>query len=649
MDKINFDQVKKNLSIIFCIIIPFLIYTGILIIDLPSEMGDAIRHGFSWLLVIFAILLYITYSIKGWLGIALSLSSTLALFALPLARLWSTGVSESYLLGGLLPWSDANGYYWHTRNLLQGLTMINSPHDSRPIFVGILSFVFKLTQQNLQISIAILTALIAISCFFVVKELQRSYGTTAGVLVILCLFIFIRPLIGSLLTENIGLCLGTLSFALLLRGAKQISINIALLGIFILTIALNARTGTFFVLPTLIFWGGYVFRESKLFSSKFALWGFSVVLLGFIFNSLLLKIIGHPDTGSSYANFALMFYGVITETNWTQIYQDYPEINKLGGSEFSDKTNAIVWETIKNNPIASIKGIIKQWQNFFLDNYKSIFFMERNELESGLRFLGVIGLFGSILKKFIKDPIASLVIFYFFGVIASIPFAPVQDGGLRVYAATVIIFPVLSAIGLTLILAYAIKPIVNFAFSSLIQKNVIPQNLGQLFSSGNISQNSSQLWSRQDQVLPILSLSLVIISFIAPIIIKQISYFPDTSHLSCPVGLETAYFRNNPGSYINLVEDSAIADSHLPNIRISDFREGLKTFAPWLKKEPEAFAQINSGTTIMDTFNYTWLVTNSNLIPQERGFILACGKIETIGELNLFHADYLKPISSKIN
>ena len=243
MDKINFDQVKKNLSIIFCIIIPFLIYTGILIIDLPSEMGDAIRHGFSWLLVIFAILLYITYSIKGWLGIALSLSSTLALFALPLARLWSTGVSEILHVGGDTSLGrTATGYYCtHWKYCYRDYRWYQLVHNARPLFVGILSALFRLTQLNLQITIAVLTALIGISCFFVAREIQKSYGTAAGVLVVLCLFIFIRPLIGSVMTENIGLCLGTLGMTLLLQGARKMSLNMSLIGLFILTIALNVQ------------------------------------------------------------------------------------------------------------------------------------------------------------------------------------------------------------------------------------------------------------------------------------------------------------------------------------------------------------------------------------------------------------------------
>ncbi|MBL1209095.1 hypothetical protein [Geminocystis sp. GBBB08] len=647
-------NIKQYLIISISLIIPFLVYSSILMIDLPNNIGELIRHEVSWLLIIFAGLLYLSYSLKGWLGISLNLTTTLALFALPLARLWSTGVSESFLLAGLFPWSDANSYYRHTKNILQGLTMINSVHNSRPMFVGWLSFLLKLTEQNLQITIGIITVLIAIACFFLSEEIKEIYGKMAAILTVICLFIYIRPLIGSLMTENIGLCLGILSFALLLRGARQMNMNITLLGIFILTIALNARVGTFFVLPSLLLWGSYLFRTSKLFSEKFFGWGIVVILLGFILNSLLLKIIGHPETSSSYGNFAIMFYGVITETNWTQIYQDYPEINQLKGAEFSEKTNQILWQTIINNPTDSVKGIIKQWTNFFTNQYKSIFFIERNSLELILRFLGVIGLIFSLLN-FKRNPVSSLILFYFLGVFASIPFAPIQDGGLRVYAATIVIFPILSAIGLYLLIYIYNSFIVRYIDNIILKNNYLNSKLKPLFFCHNSSDNSlNKLWINQDFVLPTLSLALVIISFFAPIFIKQINAIAHNSQLFCPVGLESAYFSYNSGSYINLVSDDARENSHLPNLRVSDFREGLKTFAPWLTDEPKALATLNENITIVDItifniFGSEFLIMPSELLPEKKGKIFVCGKRESIGQLNLFYGKNLKSISSKID
>jgi len=641
---INPEVTKSILNISISLIIPILIYASILAIDLPEEIGSAARYGVSWLLAGFAILLYLAYRLPGHIGRMSSLSLTLVLFALPLARLWSNGVSEWLIVGGLLPWSDANGYYWDARRLLQGLPMVPSMYNARPLFVGFLSIILGLAQQNLQITIAISTALIAISCYLLTREIQKNYGTAAGVLVLLCLFIFISPFIGSLMTENFGLCCGVLSFALLLRGARKMSLNTTLIGLFVLTIGLNARTGTLFVLPALLLWGGYVFRGSKWFSRQFVLAGVSVILLGFILNSLLLKAIGNPGSGSTYSTFAFIFYGVITQTDWTQMLKDYPKMQQLLPFQVEQQAYSILWQTLREHPSASIQGIINEWRKFFFDEHFSIFFIQRNEMEMSLRVLGSIGLVTCLSK--LTKPSASLIIMYALGVIASIPFV----GGtsqFRIYAVTVIIFPLLSAIGLALILQKIIHPTLWFGWNLLEQRSLISYlNLAPFLSPSNTQKGSPTLSFWQDKGLLIFSLTLVMLSFIGPITIKQFSYTPQTAHTSCPDGLETQYFRNNPGSSINLVSDDAMTDSHLPNIRISDYRKGLTNFAYW-QKESEAFAKLSPGLTILDTYNYEWLVAKSSLIPQERGFILACGTRETIGYLTFFHADYLEPISSQ--
>jgi hypothetical protein len=71
-------------------------------------------------------------------------------------------------------------------------------------------------------------------------------------------------------------------------------------------------------------------------------------------------VIGHPEGSSSYGNFAFSFYGIITQSDWTQIFKDYPEIN-LSEAQASQKTYAIAFEIIRDNPLTLIRGIIRGW------------------------------------------------------------------------------------------------------------------------------------------------------------------------------------------------------------------------------------------------------------------------------------------------
>jgi hypothetical protein len=56
-------------------------------------------------------------SITGWIG-RFESSLTLILFALPISALWNSGISDGFIIGGLLPTGDAGGYYWEARRCL---------------------------------------------------------------------------------------------------------------------------------------------------------------------------------------------------------------------------------------------------------------------------------------------------------------------------------------------------------------------------------------------------------------------------------------------------------------------------------------------------------------------------------------------------
>ena len=153
------------------LVVPLLLFGGVLSLPTPLWLGEAARYDFWGFGVAIALLSYGTFRLPGRLGRALSLSALLMTFALPLARLWHTGASDSFIIGGLLPFSDAAIYYGDARNILVGGTM-GEWSPQRPFFSGLLATLLAATQQNLQISLAIFVAMNAIACFFVAREMQ---------------------------------------------------------------------------------------------------------------------------------------------------------------------------------------------------------------------------------------------------------------------------------------------------------------------------------------------------------------------------------------------------------------------------------------------------------------------------------------------
>jgi hypothetical protein len=559
-----------------------------------------------------ALLLYPAYRLSGWTGTLASLSLTLILFALPLSALWSSGISDGFIVGGLLPWSDASVYYWDARRLLEGGTFSALP-PQRPLFAGLLATLLGLTQQNLQVTLAILVAITAISCFLVAREVQRSHGIAAGLLVITLLFLFYRRFIGKTSTETLGLALGAVGFAILWRGARQKQLNYCLLGLLLLTLALNARAGAFFILPAIILWGTWSFRSSTRFSQRFLISGTSVVLLGFILNSILFKIIGSPQ-GMTFSNFSYIIYSLIVGGNWTQVMVDHPELSGMKEPELSRRVFTLAVEVLRDHPLGLVTGALRAWKQILFDDYLFSFintFADRLKANFTLQILSLVALFACCRQRL--DPNAYLVLATTLGILVSVPFVPPWDAdGMRAYAATIPVISTLPALGL----AFVMK---KMEWYWLVQ---------------------TQNQEKQPQALLIFGIALALLSFLGPITVKTLSHTSQFADITCQPGRDVAYLRISPSSVINLVADGESQNTHLPNIRLSDFKNrvngnGVDNFDILYPEITNKFTSLTFPVTMMNTFNLKdwkpiWLVADTTKMPKQSGIFGFCGKLTTI-------------------
>jgi hypothetical protein len=613
--------VQRSLYPLLSFTIPLLLYAAVLVSGVPNQVAIAARYDLTTVVVAIALLVYPAYRLPGWIGTLASLSLTLILFALPLSALWNGGISDTLIVGGILPWSDASSYYWDARRLLEGATF-SEVSSRRPLFPGILAALLGLTQQNLQATLAILVAITAISCFLLAREIQRSHGTLAGLIVLTILFLFYRFFIGKTMTENLGLALGAVGFALLWRGARQRQIDNCLWAIFLLTLALIARAGAFFILPALILWGAWSFRGAARFSQRFLLGGASLVLLGFILNSILLKIIGSPN-GIAFSNFSYVLYGLIVGSDWAQVTIDHPEINGLNEPELSRRIYALSFEALRSHPFGIVIGSLRAWKQFFFEDY--VFsFIHNLKANFVLQLLSLVALFGCYRKR--QDPNASLTLIVTLGIVVSVPFVPPEDADLmRAYAATLPIVAILPALGL-----------------AFIAKKMEWQQL----VKGTTQEYSSQF-------LLIFSLILAGFVFVAPLTTKVFSRAPQFANLSCKNGTEAAYFRLVHGSSLTLVADNTIRQTHLPQVRISDFRDGMVNIGALYPDIAKGFAALKPSTTIMNSVNLKdlqqlWLIADSTKIPKGGGIVGVCQKVVDnllTQSYGFFYADSIERVS----
>jgi hypothetical protein len=69
-------------------------------------------------------------------------------------------------------------------------------------------------------TLAILTAIAGLACYFTAREVQRTHGAEIAIFILMVLFLFTRAHSGISMSESLGVALGTLGFGLLWRGAS---------------------------------------------------------------------------------------------------------------------------------------------------------------------------------------------------------------------------------------------------------------------------------------------------------------------------------------------------------------------------------------------------------------------------------------------
>jgi hypothetical protein len=615
---------------IILLVLPFFIYAIVLMLPIPPAVGLAMRCNPAIALPVLLLVLYPIYRLAGWGAACASLGATLVLFALPLSGLWNSAVSEyPVLMGGLFPLTDGSNYYVDARRLLEG-GRFDAVSSGRPLFAGVLAVLLGLTQQNLQLSLAIVVALVAIACFLLAREVQQSHGVLAGLAVIATLFLFYRRFAGSAWTESLGLALGAIAVALLWRSAHQTQRYLFVAGLFLLTLALNARAGAFFVLPALALWGSWFFRGKRRVSGAIALSSVAAIGLGFFLNHLVLTHIGRADV--SFSNFSFTIYAqVVGSKDWRQVGIDYPDVLKLDQPAITYEIYRLAWNEFQSNPLRLFASFAEALATYLSPTPYGLFgFVSTYGITVASIFilvviylLGVVGLMRCLRQPY--KPCHSLLVAAGVGILASIPFAPPwMDGvpsAIRAYAATLPISALLPALGVAAL------------------SDRLPQHY--------------HLPSQPLQKVPVtlvFGACLAFLSICGPLAVKALSHLPALTTVPCSSNQEAVHIRFSPGSVVNLVDDSTQSQTHLPNVRVGDFRPGatetvqiLANRRSLVTDETQEIANLGSGHTIMDALDLQtrqrlWVVFQSAQRPVRTGIVQVCGQRRNqVLYVDLFH------------
>ena len=566
------------------------------------------RLDVAFLLVVF---LGLVFSQKGTIWDTISLTLTLVLFSLPLIYKWQTAGFYGYLIGGLLPWSDAAGYYSGAQHLIYD-GYLTSWATRRPLFGGFLAVLLSVTGNNLQVTLAILAIINGLAVFLASREIQKAYGPwIAATFLAICYWYYCAHA-GITASEQLGLCLGALGLAFFIHRSQNESIRKISFGLVLLTVALNARAGAFFILPMIILWLGITYHKQMGWWKPIAI-AFVSVGLGMFLNLVMVKTIGSPNP-VLFSNYSYTLYGLASgNAGWSQVIRDYPDVKEQEVFE-------LALEKIKNNPSLFIIGILRSYRDYFTTSYGPFSFLgivndRRNVGNLLLMGLTCVGL--AIAFKRHKQGQYSLLLAVFLGILLSVGLIPPRDADfMRIYAATIPFTAYIASVGLSILE----QPLIKVGLPADMSAN---------------EQTSSNL------LLPF-SVILIVTCFIGPLIIK-ISTHPQmaSASASCSPADDGIGFIVGNGSSINLASDDSLSESYLPNIRFTDFRSGTAAGPYFYPNLMEMLLGLGPGQIISvgmyqkntNLIESGYLVTNREL---KSGAYRICATASQEAELNGF-------------
>jgi hypothetical protein len=624
-------KINPTLWQILCLAVSILFFGVILLNRSPiflRPLSMALRTGFGLVIPAAIVFVYFAFRIRGRLGELAGVTITLSLFAMPLAGLWASGQTQTTVLSGLIPLYDAESYYLDALGLING-TRFSIFSARRPLFSGLLAVLLSITDHNLMASLAILTGIVGLSCYFTAREIQRSHGAEAAVAVLMILFLFYRAHSGVSMSENLGVALGTLGFGLLWRGTTNKSIGNIWMGLLTTTLALNARAGAFFMLPLLILWAGWFFRETKLISWKALFISASAVILGFGLNLALTRLVAVPS-GVPFANFSYTLYGLASGgKSWVYVFEAHPEVLAIQEPEQSKKIYQLAFELIREKPWQMVQGALYNWKMLFSNTWYNVYSYVGGEnwmvnviARWGMYLLCILGFLAWIRDR--KDPIHGLVMACVLGLLISVPFLPPTDAyRMRPYAASIVIFGALPAIGLTLLL----------------------------------KQTGLKLLSQpgMDSIHPfattIFSTALILAALAGPIIIKSAASKITFTPLACPFESDFVHVRFDKGTFVNIQKQNQSFLDWMPDYHLGLFRKNAHSLAE--NKLIQWAQTIEPPRTIFLTLDYhagqkVMVVAPTSLLPHTGTFIQICGQYENdpiLRSFGIFYTDSLQVLS----
>ena len=622
------------------------VYFICLSLPLPRQIGLNVRYSFLVILPLMMIGGYLFYRLPGFIGRTLALTFTLLVFALAMSGLWTSGQTEQYIIGGIFPYSDAGSYYFDALRSLEG-AVFGTFSASRPLYPALLASVLALTRLDFQKALLLLNLLPAFATYLTVRQVQHSHGTLAGVVFLTVSYFFVRFYIGASMSEVLGYSLGLAGFVLLWRCARQkdgaLTFKktgwLGLAGIFLLTLALNARNGAFFVLPLVAIWLAWLMKKDGRISWRYLGWSVLAMAAAFLLTKGVSLLVTDPNNNGDY-HLAMQLYDLVTGGNdWNALFNQHHELAGLTTNQILIQSIGIDYRYFLAHPTSLMKGLYVNWISYFQeDNRGAYSFLGGTSSTASqvarivMLLLGASGLFVCYRQR--NRPESWLILAASLGNFLSIPFVPpLNTFNLRLFAATIWVEGIVPALGLT------------FWLHEITRKRW--PRLDQELLSAPATGGSGILIYSAALVLLVGAGPLLTHAAAAPTVLAAQTQ-------SCPAGQTTVFTRIEPGSYLGLVDNADPRGSLLPYVRLAFFKSKFHNLSTSLLY-PE-IDSLNAPTAMIYDIdlvsdNRIWVFAPLQMLPQQTGIVKVCGhyKVKPIHLVNdyFFYADSITPVASQ--
>jgi len=609
---------KKSLLLILFAGLSLAAFAAILLNRNPffiRPASVALRYSNSIYIPLVLLFLLAAYYPRRLVGIGTAMVATFILFAMVLNGLWAGGQSESVIVGGLFPYYDPHAYYIDALRWLAGYKF-GEMSSMRPIFPAFLSLLFRLTGSSLQFSLALLALLTSLASFLFAQKVKERFGFFAAAFSLLLVYLYIRRIVGTTMTENLGLVFALLGFTALLNGVSPTRKGAILLGAFLISLSLNTRPGPFFILPAIILWGWWLvydrtrknMREAVLFATGIAL----CQALAFGVNSFVQKQTAGAEL-IPFANFSYALYGLVSGGRWFhQVFVDHPELAGLSGNDLHFTIFKLSFEVFKANPAGVIQGSFKHLKDFLLPTtWYSIFgyvSQTRPFFETASRAV-LEGMSLFIIPAALRrrdDPHLKLIILVMAATLLSVPFVPPSDAHkLRLYAAVIPVIALLPALGFL----ECCRLIGRSAWAKL---------------AARFSQEAPVRFP--DAAVTVTALVLSAAAALSPLLTIPPAQPLNFAPVTCPAGEQGIVFEYQPGSTLFIWPGNRSFVDWMPNFHYNRFMRYLHGLPG--EADMQKFQNFEAPAALLSTIDLAtgrdiWLLADPNLLPAKTRTITA--------------------------